>query len=113
MLTRIMPAWCKGEAMKLYSDRGPRRARQVGDVISLAFITGWVWLGVTIHRLITELATYGKQMEDAGASFRVAMTEVGDNLDGVPFIGSTVRVPFDSASGAGVRSRKQARVSRS
>ncbi len=88
--------------MKLYSDFGPRRARQVfADVISLAFITGWVWLGVTIHSLITELATYGKQMEDAGAGLRVAMTEVGDNLEGVPFIGSTVRAPFDSASGAG------------
>lgn len=88
--------------MKLYSDFGPHRTRQVfADVISLAFIAGWVFLGTTVYGLLSELATYGRQMEDAGAGFREAMTEAGDTLGGVPFIGAGIRAPFDGASGAG------------
>jgi hypothetical protein len=40
-------------------------------------------------------------MERAGAGFRETMTDVGDNLGGVPLIGSGIRGPFDSASDAG------------
>lgn len=88
--------------MKLYSDYGPRRTRQIlVDVISLAFIVGWVWLGATIYALIADLSEFGKDMEDAGAGFRESMTEVGVNLGGVPLIGSGIRVPFDGASDAG------------
>ena len=88
--------------MKLYSDYGPRRTRQIFvDVVSLAFIVGWVWLGATIYGLITELAEFGKDMENAGAGFRKTMTEVGENLGGVPLIGPGIRIPFDGASDAG------------
>lgn len=88
--------------MKLYSDFGPHRTRQVlADVIALALIAGWVWLGATIYGLISELATFGRQMEDAGAGFRETMTEVGGTLGGIPLIGSGIRAPFDTASGAG------------
>lgn len=88
--------------MKLYSDFGPRRSRQIfADVVALAFIAGWIWLGATIYALITELASYGKQLEDAGAGFREAMNAAGDTLGGIPLIGSGIRMPFDGASGAG------------
>ena len=88
--------------MKLYSDFGPRRTRQIlADVIAVAFIAGWVWFGATIYGLIAELATFGAEMESAGAGFRQTMTEVGDTLSGVPFIGSAIRAPFEGASGAG------------
>ncbi len=93
---------CNREPVKLYSDYGPRRTRQIlVDVISLAFIIGWVWLGATIYSLITELSEFGKDMENAGAGFRETMTEVGQNLGGVPLIGSGIRAPFDGASDAG------------
>jgi hypothetical protein len=88
--------------VKLYSDFGAHRARQIlADVIAVAFIAGWIWLGATIHGLLIQLARYGRQMEDAGAGFREAMTEAGDTLGGVPLIGSGIRTPFDAASGAG------------
>lgn len=88
--------------MKLYSDFGPRRTRQiVADVIALGLIAGWVWLGVTVYSLIGSLAVYGVQMENAGAGFRETMTQVGESLGAVPLIGGGIRVPFDGASQAG------------
>ena len=88
--------------MKLYSDFGPRRSRQiVADVVALALIGAWVWLGVTVYSLIENLAVYGVQMEDAGAGFRETMTQVGETLGGIPLIGGGIRAPFDGASEAG------------
>ena len=88
--------------MKLYSDFGPRRSRQiVADVIALGLIGAWVWLGITVYSLIENLAVYGVQMEDAGAGFRETMTQVGETLGGIPLIGGGIRAPFDGASEAG------------
>ena len=50
--------------MTLYSDFGPRRTRQIiGDVLALAAIAAWVWLGITVYQLVENLATFGVQME--------------------------------------------------
>ena len=88
--------------MRLYSDFAPRRSRQIAaDVIALALIAGWIWLGVTVYQLISQLAQFGRDMETAGAGFRETMTEVGENLGGIPLIGPGIRAPFDGASGAG------------
>ncbi|MCA0217820.1 MAG: hypothetical protein LCH43_10740 [Actinobacteria bacterium] len=88
--------------MKLYSDFGPRRSRQiVADVVALGLIGAWVWLGITVYSLIENLAVYGVQMEDAGAGFRETMTQVGETLGGIPLIGGGIRAPFDGASEAG------------
>lgn len=88
--------------MKLYSDFGPRRTRQIiGDLLALAAIAAWVWLGIAVFQLVMNLSTFGRQMEDAGAGFRKTMTEVGENLGGVPIIGGGIRIPFDGASDAG------------
>lgn len=88
--------------MKLYSDFGPRRTRQIfADVVALAFIAAWLWFGVTIYTLISELSAFGAQMEDAGAGFRETMADVGDTLGGIPLIGAGIRAPFTAASDAG------------
>jgi hypothetical protein len=88
--------------MTLYSDFGPRRTRQIiGDVLALAAIGAWVWLGITVYQLVENLAAFGVQMEEAGAGFKETMTEVGEALGAVPLIGGGIRAPFDGASGAG------------
>ena len=88
--------------MRLYSDFAPRRTRQIlADLIAIAFIAGWIWVGTTVAGLVGALADYGRQMEEAGAGFAQTMTEVGDNLGSVPVIGGGIRVPFDGASEAG------------
>ncbi|TAL44020.1 MAG: hypothetical protein EPN91_05205 [Salinibacterium sp.] len=88
--------------MKLYSDFGPRRTRQIAaDLFALLAISGWVWLGITVYQLVENLAAFGVQMEQAGSGFKKTMTDVGDALGGVPLIGGGIRVPFDQASDAG------------
>lgn len=88
--------------MKLYSDFGPRRTRQiVADLLAIVAIAAWVWLGILVFQLVENLAVFGRQMEDAGSGFKQTMTEVGETLGGVPLIGGGIRVPFDGASQAG------------
>ena len=88
--------------MKFYSDYSAHRSRQITvDILALAFIAAWIWLGVFVHSLVIGLTDFGVQMQQAGAGFRDTMTDVGDNLGGVPLIGSGIRGPFDSASDAG------------
>jgi hypothetical protein len=90
------------EPMKLYSDFPARRTRQVfADVIAIGTIALFVWLGVSLYRLVDKLRVFGVDMENAGAGFRKTMSDVGRNLGGIPFIGSGIRVPFDGASAAG------------
>jgi hypothetical protein len=88
--------------MKLYSDFGPRRTRQiVADTLALVAIAAWVWLGIAVFQLVMNLSSFGVQMEQAGAGFKETMVEVGETLGGVPLIGGGIRVPFDGASEAG------------
>jgi hypothetical protein len=88
--------------MKLYSDYGSRRTRQIiGDIIAIVLIALWVWFGVAIFQLVQNLAVFGVRMEEAGAGFKETMTQVGETLGGIPLIGGGIRVPFDGASAAG------------
>ena len=88
--------------MKLYSDYGAQRARQITFDLFAAFnIALWVWLGWWLYSLVMKLQAFGIQMEKAGAGFRGTMTNIGDDLGGIWLIGDGIRAPFDAASGAG------------
>jgi hypothetical protein len=88
--------------MKIYSDFPARRALQISaDVAAVVAIGFGIWLGVFITATIAVLAEVGRQLETAGAGFKGAMTDAGDALGQVPFVGSSIRVPFDAASGTG------------
>ena len=88
--------------MKLYSDFTGRRTGQITiDVIAALSIAAWVWFGITIYQLVSNLSAFGIQMQQAGAGFRQTMTDVGENLGSIPVIGGGIRAPFDGASGAG------------
>ena len=95
-------ALCQSDNVKLYSDFAPRRTRQiVADVVAIALILAWVWLGATVYGAIRSLEAFGQQMQDAGAGFRANMDDLGDRLGSVPLLGSGIRAPFDGASSAG------------
>ena len=88
--------------MKVYSDYPAHRTRQVlADVLALAAVAAWVWLGVFVYQLVLGLSSFGVQMEEAGAGFREKMTEISEALADVPLIGGGIKAPFDGASDAG------------
>ena len=71
--------------MKLYSDFGPRRTRQIfADVIALAFIGAWIWFGATIYGLAHRAVDIRQADGGCRAGFRETMTDVGDALGGIP-----------------------------
>ena len=88
--------------MKIYSDYPARRTLQITvDVVAISVAGFGVWLGVFVTSAITTLAEVGRQLESAGAGFKGAMTDAGDALGQVPFVGTAIRAPFDAASGTG------------
>jgi hypothetical protein len=88
--------------MRIYSDFAGRRTRQIiGDVAAVVGIGLWIWFGVTVFQLVQGLASWGVQMEEAGAGFSGTMEDIGETLGGIPLIGPGIRVPFDGAGSAG------------
>lgn len=88
--------------MKLYSDFAGRRTAQIfADLIGIGLIALVIWGAVLIHAAIMVLDEVGKSMKGAGDGFQKTMTDAGNSLGGVPFIGGGIRAPFDAASGAG------------
>lgn len=88
--------------MKLYSDFAAQRTRQiVADGLAVLAIALWVVFGVIVYDAIARLAAFGEDMQAAGSGFAASMAEVGENLSGVPLIGSAIQAPFDGASNAG------------
>jgi len=89
--------------MKIYSDYPLRRSLQIAtDLLAIAVAVLGIWLGSFVSASIAVLADVGQQLETAGAGFKGAMTDAGDALGQVPFVGQSIRVPFDSASGTGL-----------
>ena len=87
--------------MKLYADTGSRFARQVlADVLVVAWVLVWVWIGNVVHDGTLELAGPGLQLDESATSLAESMTEAGDVLGGVPVVGGAASAPFDKASGA-------------
>jgi hypothetical protein len=88
--------------MKVYSDFVPTRAGQVlGDAASIGVLAVSVWAAIAVRNGIAQLASIGKNVEDAGTGFRKTMADAGSTLGGIPLIGDGARAPFDSASDAG------------
>ncbi len=88
--------------MKIYSDFALRRTFQITiDVLAIGAIVFGIWLGTVVASTIAALAEVGKQLENAGAGFKGAMTDAGAALGTIPFFGDAVRAPFDAASSTG------------
>jgi hypothetical protein len=88
--------------MQIYSDFAPHRTRQIlADVVAVAAMAAWIALGAVVYSLVFDLTRFGEQMQSAGADFSGTMSDIGDQLGGVPLIGGGISGPFDVASGAG------------
>ncbi|GAA1164099.1 hypothetical protein GCM10009630_72810 [Kribbella jejuensis] len=87
--------------MKLYSDVGGQRFRQVvGDLL----LVGWIWLcvelGLLIHRMVEALGAPGRKAAEAGDGLAGDLRRLSAPIGKVPAVGDELRSPIDSAAGA-------------
>lgn len=88
--------------MKLYSDiPGRRHLQMVADVGVVVWVVVWVRVAMRVHEVTSQLAEPGRQLADAGSSFRGTMTSAGDSVDDLPLLEDRVATPFRSAAGVG------------
>lgn len=99
--------------MKLYADTPGRRVRQlVVDLLFVAWLAGWVWIGLAVHDGTTALAGPGRQTDASASAMAGQLREAGGRLDDVPLVGDEIATPFDKAAEAsdGIASAGRASV---
>ena len=87
--------------MKLYADSPGRRTAQiVADLIVVAWLILWVWVGMAVHDGTTALAGPGRQTDESASAMAGQLRDAGGRLDDAPLIGDELATPFDKAAEA-------------
>lgn len=87
--------------MKLYADTSGRRTFQlVVDLMFVAWLVMWVWIGLVVHDGTLALAAPGRQTDESASAMAGQLRDAGGRLDDVPLIGDEVATPFDKAADA-------------
>jgi hypothetical protein len=90
--------------VRLYADRPGRRARQlVGDLLTIAWVLGWVGVGRAVHAAVLRLAEPGRTLESAGRSLEGGLREAAAGVGRTPLLGERLREPLDAAGDAAQR----------
>ncbi|TQL67112.1 hypothetical protein FB381_0985 [Nocardioides albertanoniae] len=90
--------------MLLYADIPSRRIAQVlADVLTLAWIVGWIVVGRLVHELISALAVPGEKMDEAGRSLSERLLEAAGRVDDLPLVSDGFSTPFEGAARAADR----------
>jgi hypothetical protein len=96
--------------LQWYAQTPARLTRQVlVDAVAVVALLCCYALGSSVHDLTAELAGPGRSLESGGAALAQRLTDAGNAVSDAPFIGESLREPFDEASGAG-RTIQQAGV---
>ncbi|MEU8224011.1 hypothetical protein [Kribbella sp. NPDC048915] len=87
--------------MKLYSDIGAQRFRQVfGDLLLVLWIWGCVELGQLVFRVTDALGAPGRKAAEAGDGLAGDLRRLSEPIGKVPAVGDQLRSPIDGAAGA-------------
>jgi hypothetical protein len=85
--------------MKMYADSPVRRTVQiVGDLLLVAWLVLWVWVGTNVHDATLELAGPAARTQSAATDLAENLQDAGDRLGDVPLVGDEAAGPFESAS---------------
>ena len=77
--------------MRLYPDVPSRRARTVlGDLLALALVLVFAWLGITVHDAVDRLAVLGEGVSGAGSAVRGGFDAAAEAVDGTPLVGGAI-----------------------
>ena len=87
--------------MTLYADTPGRRTFQlIVDLLFVAWLVMWVWIGLVVHDETMALAAPGRQTDESASAMAGQLRDAGGELDDVPIIGNEVATPFDKAADA-------------
>jgi hypothetical protein len=87
--------------VKLYSDVGTQRGRQVvGDLLVVGWIWLWVEAGVLVFRITNALGAPGRKAAEAGDGLAGDLRRLSEPMGKVPVVGDQLRSPVDGAAAA-------------
>lgn len=87
--------------MKLYPDVPARRRATIArDLVALALLVFFCWLGVKTFDAVDRLSVLGHGVVDAGTSVEDGFGSVADAVDGLPVVGDSLAGAL-SGAGAG------------
>ena len=86
------------EHLTLYPDvPSERRGQVVRDLLVLALIVLFVWIGVSVYHLVDALSVLGQGVSSAGGSIQGAFDNVGNAVANVPIVGGALGDAFHGA----------------
>lgn len=88
--------------MQIYSSVPVQRTWQLlTDLFAIAaVVVAWLFSRATFEA-VSDLAVFGRGMEDAGNGFQSTMSDAAERIGGVPLIGDEASAPFLNAAEAG------------
>ena len=90
--------------MSLYAaSSGKRNAQILTDIAYVVWVAVCVWLALTLHSSLSDLADPAERTESAATNLSDSMQGAGELLSGVPLIGEGVAEPFEDAAQAADR----------
>ena len=75
-------------------------AQLISDLLTAAWITLWVFVGLAVHHAIATFARVGTQVEDGATGISENLNSAGDSADRLPLVGDTLAKPLRAASEA-------------
>lgn len=87
--------------MKLYAAQRSRAIRQIVlDVLTVVWVTAWVWLGIHVHQQVSGSTDGARKIEKSGGDLARNLHNAADVLSHTPLVGGKVRKPLDKSAGA-------------
>jgi len=88
--------------MKIYAQTPRMRNAQIlRDLLTLAWVGVWVWVGTRVHDLVAALAGPGRAVESAGQDLSRSADEAGSGISDLPVVGDALEGPFGDLTGVG------------
>lgn len=83
--------------MKLYAERPSRVVAQVcGDLLLVAWVAGWCWLGLQLHDAIEALARPTRRVGEASSGLANALSGTSEQVRSLQLVGEVLAAPFDA-----------------
>lgn len=86
--------------MKIYAERPTRVTAQVcGDLLTVAWVAAWIWLGLRLRDEILALAQPARRVGEASSGLANALTGTSEQVRSLQLVGDVLATPFDAIIG--------------